>query len=148
MFTCKGQVLLGLGPVIFFNCAEQPKMKLSMDVFCAGIKSADVINKGRNDLFLIAKCAKNKIHTGKWKFLGGKVEHEENHSDAMKREVMEELGAEIEITGLQDLIKHSYNHAKIRLLPYDCKLTDNSPEPQAKEMEHSELAWVECWDMW
>ena len=123
-------------------------MKLSMDVICAVIKSVDVINKGRNDLFLIAKCAKNKIHTGKWKFLGGKVEHEENHSDAMKREVMEELGAEIEITGLQDLIKHSYNHAKIRLLPYECKLTDNSPEPQAKEMEHSELAWVECWDMW
>jgi hypothetical protein len=35
-------------------------MKLPMDVVCALIKSADVINKGRNDLFLIAKHAKNK----------------------------------------------------------------------------------------
>ncbi len=77
----------------FFNCAEQPKMKLSMDVVCAVIKSADVINKGRNDLFLIAKHAKNKIHAGKWEFPGGKVKHEENHSDAVKREVIEELCA-------------------------------------------------------
>ncbi len=75
-------------------------MKLPMDVVCAVIKSADIINKGRNDLFLIAKHAKNKIQAGKWEFSGGKVEHEENHSDAVKREVMEELDAEIEITGL------------------------------------------------
>jgi 8-oxo-dGTP diphosphatase len=81
-------------------------------------------------------------------FPRGKVKHKEIHSNAVKREVMEELGAEIEITGLQDLIKYSYDHAKIRLLPYECKLTNNSLEPQAKEMEHSELAWVECWDMW
>ncbi len=119
-----------------------------MDVVCAVIKISKVINKGRNDLFLIAKCAKNKVHAGKWEFPGGKVEHKENHSDAVKREVMEELDAEIEITGLQDPIKHSYDHVEIRLLPYECKLTNNSPAPKANEMDHSELAWVECWDMW
>ncbi len=69
-------------------------------------------------------------------------------SDAVKRKVMEELGAEIEITGLQDPIEHSYNHVKIRLLPYECKLTNNSPEHKAKEMEHSKLVWVQCWDIW
>jgi hypothetical protein len=66
----------------------------------------------------------------------------------VKREVKEELGAENEITGLQDPIEHSYNHVKIRLLPYECKLTNNSTEPKAKEIDHLELAWVECWDMW
>ncbi len=86
-------------------------MKLSMDIVCTVIKSADIINKGRNDLFLIAKRAKNKINAGKWEFPGGKVKHEENHSDAVKREVMEELGAEIEITGLQDPIKPCQNPA-------------------------------------
>ncbi len=123
-------------------------MKLPMDVICTVIKSADIINKGRNDLFLIAKHTKNKIHAGKWEFPGGKVEHKENHSDAVKREVMEELDAKIEITGLQDPIEHSYDHVKIRLLPYECKLTKNNPEPKANKMDHSELAWVECWDMW
>ena len=121
-------------------------MKLPMDVVCAVIKSADVTNK--NELFLIAKRARNKIHAGKWEFPGGKVEHEENHADAVKREVMEELEAEIEITGLQDPIEHSYDHVIIRLFPYECILTKNSPEPKANEIDHSELAWVECWDMW
>ncbi len=60
-----------------------------MDIVCAVIKIANIINKGRNDLFLIAKHAKDKVHAGKWEFPGGKVEHEENHSDAMKREVMD-----------------------------------------------------------
>ncbi len=78
----------------------------------------------------------------------GQGRAQKNHSDAVKREVMEELGVEIKITGLQDPIKHSYDHAKIWLLLYECKLTDNSPEPKVKEMEHLELAWVECWDMW
>ncbi len=73
---------------IFFLTAQN-----KMDVVCAVIKIADVINKGRNDLFLIAKHAKNKVHAGKWEFPRGKVEHEENHSDAVKREVMEELDA-------------------------------------------------------
>ncbi len=61
---------------------------------------------------------------------------------------MEELDAEIEIMGLQDPIKHSYDHIKIWLLPYECKLTKNSPEPKANKMDHLELAWVECWNMW
>jgi len=75
-------------------------------------------------------------------FPGGKVEHEKNHSDAVKREVMEELGAEIEITGLQDPIEHSYDCVKIRLFPYECKLTNNSPEPKANEMDHSGASFV------
>ena len=43
---------------------------------------------------------------------------------------------------------NSSNHAKIRLLPYLCKLTNNSDGPEAFGIDHSELAWVECWDMW
>ncbi len=119
-----------------------------MDIVCALIKSADIINEGRNDLFLIAMHAQNKIHAGKWEFPGGKVKHKENHSDAVEKEVIEQLGAEIGITGLQDPIEHSYDHVRIWFLTYECKLTNNSPELKAKEMEHSELAWVECWDMW
>jgi mutator protein MutT len=112
-------------------------MKLSMDVVCAGIKSVDIINKGRNDLFLIAKRAKNKIHAGKWEFPGGKVEHEENHSDAVKREVIDELGAEIKITGLQDPIQHSYNHVKIWL----CHMSVNSPTTAQSPKERKWSTW-------
>jgi 8-oxo-dGTP diphosphatase len=38
----------------FLTSQNNPMMKPSIDIVCAVIKSADVINKGRNDLFLIA----------------------------------------------------------------------------------------------
>ncbi len=88
-----------------------------MDVVCAVIKSADIINKGRNDLFLIAKRAKNKLHAGKREFPGGKVEHEENHSDAMKREVMEELGADKILSNTPTIMSKSGS----------CHMSVNSP---------------------
>jgi hypothetical protein len=50
-----------------------------------------------------------------------------------KREVIEELGVEIEVTGSQEPIGHSYDHAKIRLLPYLCKLANNSDEPEESD---------------
>ena len=122
--------------------------KTRIDVVCAVIVSKDVANKGRDDLYLIAKRAKEKTCPDLWEFVGGKVERKEKHSDAVKREVMEKLGVEIVITGFQEPIYHSYDHAKIRLLPYLCKLTNNSDKPEAFGIDHSELAWVECWDMW
>jgi 8-oxo-dGTP diphosphatase len=122
--------------------------KTRIDVVCAVIVSEDVANKGRDDLYLIAKRAKEKTCPDLWEFVGGKVECEEKHSNAVKREVMEKLGVEIVITGFQEPIYHSYDHAKIRLLPYLCKLTNKSDEPEAFGIDHSELVWVECWDMW
>ncbi len=115
------------------------------DVVCAVIVKEDVINKGRDDLYLITKRAEEKTCPDLWEFVGGKVKGEEKHSDAIKREIMEKLDVDIEITGMQEPIYHSYDHAKIRLLPYLCKLTNNSEEPDALG---SELRWVECWDMW
>jgi len=119
-----------------------------IDVVCAVIVREDVVNKGRDDLYLMTKHHEDKTCPDLWEFVGGKVEDEEKHSDAMKMEVMEKLDVYIEITGLQEPIYHSYDHAKIRLLPYLCKLTNNSDEPDAFGMDVSELVWVECWDMW
>ncbi len=129
---------------IFLTMQNQTRI----DVLCAVILSEDAANKGRDDLYLIAKCAKEKTCPDLWEFVKRKLEREEKHSDAVKRKVMEKLGVEIVITGFQEPIYHSYDHAKIRLLPYLCKLTNNSNEPEAFGINHSELVWVECWDMW
>jgi len=107
------------------------------DVVCAVIKSADVINKGGNDLFLIAKRAKNKIHSGKWEFPGGKVEHEETHSDAVKREEMEELGVEIEITKIRS------NIPTIMPLSSSCLMSVSSP---TTARSHKQRKWsIRSW---
>jgi len=55
-----------------------------IDVVCAVIVREDVVNKGRDDLCLIAKRTKEKTSPDLWEFVGGKVEREEKHSDSIK----------------------------------------------------------------
>jgi hypothetical protein len=118
-----------------------------MEVVCAVIKRERSSSSGRNIVeYLIGMCIYDDNLSGRWEFIGGKVEERESHSDAIKRVVMEKVGAEIEITGLQHPIEHSYNHTNIRRWPYECKLTENSPDP--RDLVHLELAWIESWDMW
>jgi mutator protein MutT len=118
-----------------------------MEVVCAVIKRERTSNNGRTIVeYLIGMCIINSDLEGQWEFIGGKVEEGESHSDAVKRAVMEQVGAEIEIMGLQHPIEHSHNRTKIRLWQHECKLTKNSPDPQ--DLVHFELAWIESRDMW
>jgi len=58
--------------------------------------NALIKNKNKNK-FLIVKRQKNEIaYPGKWAFPGGKVEKGQNVLEALKREVLEEVGLEIE----------------------------------------------------
>lgn len=54
------------------------------------------IIKNRGDKFLIVKRKENEdIHGGKWVFPGGKVSEGEDLFEALKREIMEEVGLKI-----------------------------------------------------
>ncbi len=55
------------------------------------------IKNNARDKFLVVKRHKNEIaYPGKWAFPGGKVERGQSVLDALKQEVMEEVGLEIE----------------------------------------------------
>lgn len=78
------------------------------EVVCAIIKNT-------NEEYLIAKRLSGK-HKGKWEFVGGKLENNESHEQALKREVYEELGIKIEVGNFfvsvsqkeSNLILHAY----------------------------------------
>ena len=62
------------------------------------IVAVNALIKNQNkDKFLVIKRHKNEIaYPGKWAFPGGKVEKGQNVLEALKREVFEEVGLEIE----------------------------------------------------
>jgi 8-oxo-dGTP diphosphatase len=58
-----------------------------------------------------------------WEFPGGKVEPGETDAQALKRELMHRLGAEIECGKLISFVSHPYEHYAVDLFLYECRLT-------------------------
>jgi len=105
-----------------------------IDVVCAIIE--------REGLFLIGRRAKGKSLPDLFEFVGGKVEDGECFLAAVKREVREEIGADVEVGKLLWPIIYTYGHEDICLWPYLCKLSKDSAEPEAVHNIHSEIVWV------
>lgn len=81
--------------------------------------------------------SKYKYVAHKYEFVGGKVEEGEGETEALVREVREELGAEIEVTGHFIRIGHTYPDFEIELSVYFCKLLSGY-----RITEHESLCWM------
>ena len=78
---------------------------------------------------------------GRWEFPGGKVEPQESPDDALVREIREELGCDIEVTGwLTNEVPIGITH---RLTVATARVTGGDPEPT----EHDELRWLAAEDL-
>lgn len=88
---------------------------------------------------LAAKRGESKYRyvAHKYEFVGGKVEEGECEAEALVREVREELGAEIEVTGHFIRIGHTYPDFEIELSVYFCKLLSGY-----RITEHESLCWM------
>jgi 8-oxo-dGTP diphosphatase len=72
-----------------------------------------------------------------WEFPGGKVEEGEAPTDALAREIEEELGCRAEVGRVDDVVFHRYPEFDLYMLVYCCRLI-GEPRP----VEVAELAWV------
>ena len=87
--------------------------------------------------FLLARRPESKPCGGYWEFPGGKIEPGESRPYALNRELMEELGIQIELSYPWITLFYTYSHATVRLFFY--RIEKWHGEPYAKE--NQELSW-------
>ena len=73
-----------------------------------------------------------------WEFPGGKVEPGEAPVTAVARELREELGIEVEVGRIWDVLFHAYPAFDLVMLVYVCRLVAGEPRP----VEVADLAWA------
>ena len=89
---------------------------------------------------LISRRLQQTVYAGWWEIPGGKIDPGESPDEAVVRELREEVGVEIEVTGALPEVEHRYDHAHVRLHPRLCRLLHGSPEPTPIEV--AEVRWI------
>ena len=74
-----------------------------------------------------------------WEFPGGKVEEGERPEDAIVREIREELGADIKVTGTLTTVEHDYPAFHLSM---DCFWAELAEGSELKLLEHEAARWL------
>jgi 8-oxo-dGTP diphosphatase len=81
-------------------------MEMIRGIDYIGVGVGALIVDGQGRLFLARRGPKAKNERGLWEFPGGAVERGERLADALRREIREEYGVEIEVGELLDVVDH------------------------------------------
>ena len=92
----------------------------------------------QNEHFLLT-CRQKGVHLeGLWEFPGEKIDYGETHEVALRREIHEELGADVEIKNCILTTSHTYQDRAVKLHFYQCRLI-GIPKP----MLGQKMRWVQ-----
>ena len=86
---------------------------------------------------LLSTRPPGKAYAGYWEFPGGKIEVGESVTEALRRELIEELGVTIGTAHEWKVTEHDYPHALVRL--HWCKVFDWTGEFEMREGQ--QMAW-------
>jgi mutator protein MutT len=88
--------------------------------------------------FLIARRRRGTHLAGLWEFPGGKREPGETIEACLRRELVEELGAEFAVGEKVEIVRWAYPNKTVELHFYRCRLERGAIEPR----EGQAVAWV------
>jgi len=97
---------------------------------------AAILRKG--DKVLIDKRFADGLLGGMWEFPGGKIEHGEDHSTALKRELEEEMGISVDLKELFGIYEHAYTHFSVTVYTYFVEIVEGDP----KALESEKIEWA------
>ena len=87
------------------------------------------VQRGTNSKFYLSE---------KWEFPGGKIENNENHTEALIREIQEELSMQIEPLEQLITVEHDYPDFQLVMHAYLSKIIHGGP----KLNEHLDIKWL------
>ena len=87
--------------------------------------------------FLVTRRQPGVHLAGMWEFPGGKIDLDETHGAALRRELREELGVEVDVGKQVHRTRHAYPDRTIALYFYRCTLK-GAPRPLLGQ----EMRWV------
>ena len=96
---------------------------------------AAVVEEGGS--FLVTRRPDGVHLAGMWEFPGGKIDPDESHADALRREMREELDTDVEVLDLVLHTTHVYPERSVALFFYNCVL-QQKPRPLLGQ----EMRWV------
>ena len=102
------------------------------------VKVVGAIIENENKEILCALRSKDMSLAKYWEFPGGKIEQGESISDAIVREIKEELSCTIEFIDVFYDNIHEYENVIVNLITVKCKLVHGTP----KANEHAKLLWL------
>jgi len=106
--------------------------------------TAAIIKEGQK--ILIVRRAHNKPHPGKWEFAGGKIDPGEIVEDCLRREVLEELGLQVQIERpflVYEWDYHRSDEKKHRFHSFLCTIVEGEPSLKV----HDKLVWARIEDL-
>ena len=96
----------------------------------------------QDDAFLVTSRPAGVHLEGMWEFPGGKIDPQESHADGLRREMREELDADVDVHDLVFHTTHHYPERTVMLYFYRCVLKQ-TPRPLLGQ----QMRWVRRSDL-